>query len=1001
MNRRGKVFLIAVLSLFFLSGIVFAEYSNDVPAPTVIIPPKTSTPPPPPPAPEETEQPKIKVTVPQIPDSYETTTPTLTGATVIVRVFESETKKAISGATVKWYGTKYATGGITDSRGEARIVQVMPGDAKITASARGYENNSKTVRAKSSTKVQYFDIYLSKSTKIVPSAEMPGSVVVTPMDTESRASISGIVYDKATKKPMGGVSVKLAGTGPGQNVINETSSDGNGRYTITGCPPGTAVKLIYSKEGYNKEEMTRYIAKTATSYRQDAYLGKGAVEAKKPEKTKEPERKVGTLKSGPGIHGTDLELIRFTLNGQPVPNEGGIIIESPADNNVEFRAHAVNSGPARTTTESVLYFARSSYNGSEINDFPIDLQGEPGRLVEGSQMYIMPPGEYRAGAFVLPGEGNEGGGDVDTDPDLMNNSIVGTVKLIARSGQADAEHPRSTDLAVTTFSINGQPIHDNPIFHLNLDNQDLNLALSIVNNGPDEGTGEASFFVYFEGTNEGPAHVDLTRVGVPISDQMGMPRFPEGTYDIGAELAVPFGDTDPDLSNNTDSGKITVIYDDIPGRGEPEHDEDLRPKGDAELVSFTVEDQPVENNPVIDFPADGRPPRFTISVRNNGPAEADEKTRICMFQGGVFVYATEPIDLAPVGAVLFHTVSIAGIQPGQHVFKATLGVPWGLDDDNLSNNSKSGTVTFGAGGGPGGGRQGAGAETDLEAVSFTIENQPLQNNPRIELPADGNINLGVQARNNGRDETTAPAEFHLGRIDGGVVIEGEPIPLDLGGQPGIIGARAWREPAVPGVYNIIGTVRPGAGSQDIDPNLANNDIVGMVTIVGRGQDAGAGPAGNPPGGGQGPGGVGNPPGGGQGPGAGWQPPAGPGGAAPGGAGPGAEPAAGLLGGAAPNIVIPQEVSPEVAAAKGINIEPLSSPVVHPRMGSGPEFVKEFFGQVPVKKAPELVDEKKETEEPAVGKEKNKILWLITILSGIGLFIILAVIAKKKKKKNGA
>ncbi len=256
-SKKGIFFLIAVLLSFFLSGSVFAGYSNDTPVPTITTPPPTvisppKTPPsPPPPAPpprtpKEPEQPRIKVNVPRIPDAYEITPTSLTGADVIVKVLEAGAKKAISGAVVKWYGINYTTGGVTDNRGEAKIGRVPPDEAKITVSAEGYDSNSKVVRVKSSIKTQYFDIYLNKTAGIVRSSEMPPTVTTAPpVDTEKKVSISGIVYDKVVKKPISGASVKLTGTGPGQNVINKKSSDGSKRNKIPGRPSGVTVKLIY------------------------------------------------------------------------------------------------------------------------------------------------------------------------------------------------------------------------------------------------------------------------------------------------------------------------------------------------------------------------------------------------------------------------------------------------------------------------------------------------------------------------------------------------------------------------------------------------------------------------------------------------------------------------------------------------------------------------------------------------------------------------------------
>ncbi len=1001
MNRKSKVFLIFVLSLFFLSGVVFAEYSNDVPTPTVVTPPKASTPPP---APKEPKGPPIKITVPQIPDTYETTTPTLAGANVIARVLESGTKKAISGATVKWYGAKYATGGITDSRGEARIGQVTLGEAKITASARGYVSNSKTVRVKSSTRVQYFDIYLNKTAGIAPSSEMPPTPMVTPKkpESEGKAAVSGTVYDKATRQPISGAAVKAYNAGYRQDLIKDVKTDRSGRYTIDNCPLDAAIKIVYGKSGYTLQDIPRYIPKVATVYTQDVYLERGKVETKKPKEDEgsgEKRGDIGTTQRALEEERINVGIVSAKLGETEL---AGDYIQLPYGwwpLYIKYR----NLGPANARDVRPTYVITDYTSFTERSDvIEQKLLLRRNEDEKCHKMLYFHPGLHdiyvEACGWTFYTDSPQ------TETDYSDNSREAVVYFYD-SGNEGAD----LDIELSRFDIDGVPVSSQPT--LDIGDGEHIINVQFINYGPQQATGPTSVTVvkdYDEViySDEIPASEinEIESIGIPY-------HFAPGRYHLYCRLLR--NESDFDIRDNEENSNVkthgyvtftgelpitremldtierlrpvlerrlegTVITpQDEPAESEPAESESAESEPTAqppqhlwtefEVKSFTVEGQPVENNPTMGV-GDGRL-LLKIAIKNNGPDEPDRAANVYIRKNGrdadlrhEYISTERPAELE---------LLMSPFEVGQCRLEVFVEPPPGHLDSNMVNNTKGGTLTLTRGPSPSGRES---HQTEIGLVGFNVEGQPITDNPVIQIADNQPVSLSFTAINNGPDDANDSCTINLS----GVGLSGSQ-EIDLRRRVNVLMGNSTQRNFAFGSYNFTATIDPAAGDEDSD--RSNNTISGMVSFV-PAAAAAAGPGGQPP-----------QPGGGQ-PG-GAQPGGGPGGRR--GGGPGIapviqpQPDAGLLGGGAPQ-AMPAPVS---IAEAPLTEAAQPYPIVHPEMGRGPEV--EVAGQV-IENSEKIQEAAREEALPA-GKEKKHMLWLIALLSGVGLFIIFAVIARKKKKKN--
>ncbi|MDD5681419.1 MAG: hypothetical protein PHI59_09300, partial [Candidatus Omnitrophica bacterium] len=682
MGKKKILFLILLPSLFFFTGTLLAAntMSNDMPTPTVtplpVATPPAVQPTSPPPSSPEPEEPRIKVTVPEIPDIYEKTPYTPTGVTVIVRVFESGTNKAISGATVKWYGVNYTTGATSDQRGEARLKWVPLGEAKIRCSAAGHEYNSKIVWVESGSKVQYFDIYLNKTAKNVPAAEMPVTTV-TPTgkkpQAEGKASISGIVYDKVTRKPIRQAAVKAFNAGYRQDLIKDVKTDQNGRYTVDNCPLDAAIRISYGKTGYVQQDITRYIPKTATVYTQDIYLDKGKVEAKKPKKEKakdknkkKPESTEMVKKSLPSRR-TDLAVTDFTIDGRPMDWDPSMEI---GDGNHILQVKIKNNGPDEASGPARLEYLLDGASFAS-QDVVIGPRGEEIAVPQTTKTFEV--GTYLLTAFVTPVPD-------DIDDTFDNNFKEGTVSLYTPppvTPPPPLSEIRRVGLEITRFMVNTYDVNRNPRVEINPPVPKF--FVTVRNNGPEELSGESKpkLTLFKDGASFHQQAFDMGPIGSSVEIPPIEQSFEEGTYTISAFVEVIPPDYAISREGSADFGRVTFVTAPPPPPpippGEPMSQTDL------EMARFTVNDQPVNNNPTIQLVGND-PINILAVVKNNGSAESRGTSHIEILKDGQFFGSTDQ-RVAGINVESPFPMTVL-FQPGVYELRATINPNSADDIDN-------------------------------------------------------------------------------------------------------------------------------------------------------------------------------------------------------------------------------------------------------------------------------------------------------------------------------
>jgi len=143
-------------------------------------------------------------------------------------VVDRLTKKSVEGAIVKIKGTQYSA--ITNSLGYYKIEDVVPGQQKIYATKKGYDESS------------ILNIAVSKGV-----VSKPESLEIRCISNECasvyQSNVSGTIIDFVTNLPVEKGSIKT--------VNNDITTDKNGIFILQNLLPGNSYNVLFQKENYS------------------------------------------------------------------------------------------------------------------------------------------------------------------------------------------------------------------------------------------------------------------------------------------------------------------------------------------------------------------------------------------------------------------------------------------------------------------------------------------------------------------------------------------------------------------------------------------------------------------------------------------------------------------------------------------------------------------------------------------------------------------------------